>query len=126
MHMCTYLENKLLDHVLRNIPYTPPSTLYVALLTGDPGEAGDTTNEVSDPAYTRQTVIFDEPVDGVIKNKYDIEFPQASEDWGEITHILILDENNNPLFYGPLTTPKTITSDDIFKIPLNELIIQFD
>ena len=126
MHMCTYLENKLLDHVLRNIPYTPPSTLYVALLTGDPGEDGDIGTEVADPAYSRQILSFGEPENGKIKTIYDVEFPQASEDWGEISYVLIMDEENNPLFYGPLNTPKTITADDIFKIPLGNLTIELD
>lgn len=31
---------KLLDHVLRNIAYGSPSTVYVALFTSDPGETG--------------------------------------------------------------------------------------
>jgi len=126
--MCTYLENKLLDHVLRNVPYTSPTTVYVALLTADPTEAGDTTNEVSSGGYVRQSVAFDAIADGVTQNTYDIEFPQATADWGTITHALLMDAQTggNPLFHKSLNTAKTITIDDIFKIPLSNLTVQLD
>ena|SRR5690554_3046584 len=128
MNICTYLANKLLDHTLRNIPYTPPSTVYVALLTADPTASGDTTNEVTDSAYARQALTFDEPVDRLTQTTYDVEFPQASEDWGEITHVLLLDAETggNPMFHGALNIAKTITTDDIFRVPLGELTVRFD
>lgn len=31
--LTNYLENKLLDHVLNNVAYTPAATLYLALAT---------------------------------------------------------------------------------------------
>jgi hypothetical protein len=36
----TYLANKLLDHVGRNVAYTPPATVYAKAHIGDPGAAG--------------------------------------------------------------------------------------
>ncbi|UVT31462.1 hypothetical protein SEA_SEJANUS_29 [Mycobacterium phage Sejanus] len=35
-----YLVNKLLDHALRNVPYTPPAVVYFKAHIGDPGAAG--------------------------------------------------------------------------------------
>lgn len=35
-----YLANKLLDHTFRNVAYTPATTVYAKLHTGDPGAAG--------------------------------------------------------------------------------------
>jgi drug/metabolite transporter superfamily protein YnfA len=126
--MCNYLENKLLDHVLRNVPYTSPTTIYIALLTSNPAEAGDITSEVSGGSYARQAITFDEIVDGVTQNTYDIEFPQATADWGIITHVILMDAETggNPLFYAELTTAKTITTDDIFKVPISELTVKLD
>lgn len=124
--MCNYLENKLIDHILRNQAFASPTTVYVALLTKDPTEAGNTTYEVSGGGYARQPATFDAPTDGVTQNTYDIEFPQATADWGTITHVLIMDAQTggNPLFYKALNNAKTITVDDIFKIPAGNLTIQ--
>jgi hypothetical protein len=50
-----YLENKIIDHMLRNQAYTPPSTVYVALFTTATGDDGSGT-EVSGGSYARQAV----------------------------------------------------------------------
>jgi hypothetical protein len=36
--LSNFLENKLLDHVLRNTSYTSPTTVYVGLYTSDPAD----------------------------------------------------------------------------------------
>ncbi|WP_079676424.1 phage tail fiber protein, partial [Mycobacteroides abscessus] len=36
----SYLANKILDHICRNVAYTPPATVYAKMHTGDPGAAG--------------------------------------------------------------------------------------
>ena len=41
-----FMENKIIDHMLRNQAYTPPATVYVALYTDDPTDA-DTGTEVT-------------------------------------------------------------------------------
>lgn len=61
--MTNYLENALFNHVLRDTPYTSPSTLYVALHTADPTEVG-ATGEVSGSSYARQAITFVAPTDG--------------------------------------------------------------
>jgi len=50
-----YLENKVLDHVLRNVSYSSPTTVYVGLYTSDPTDAGSGT-EVSGGSYARQAL----------------------------------------------------------------------
>ncbi|KNB67103.1 gp34 protein [Mycobacteroides abscessus subsp. massiliense] len=35
-----YLANKILDHICRNVAYTPPATVYAKMHTGDPGANG--------------------------------------------------------------------------------------
>jgi hypothetical protein len=122
--LCNYLEEKLVDHVLRNTSYTPPATVYVALLSADPGEAGSTTDEISGASYERQSAAFDAPTDGVTQNTSDIEFPQAVEDWGEITHILLMnaDTGGNPLFHQILKSAvedESFTSDHDVSVALD-------
>ena len=51
-----YLENKLIDHVMRGVAFTTPGVnIFVALYTAAPGEAGGGT-EVIGGAYARKQV----------------------------------------------------------------------
>jgi hypothetical protein len=57
--LTNFLENELLDHVLNNAAYTPAATLYLALATGDPGEAatGASMSEVPNSGnYSRKAI----------------------------------------------------------------------
>ena len=47
-----YLEDKIIDHILRAQAFTPPATIYVGLFTAAPSDAGGGT-EVSGGAYAR-------------------------------------------------------------------------
>lgn len=50
----SYFANKILDHMLRNQAYTPPSTIYFSIHSADPGDAG--ANEI---AVTRVAGTYD-------------------------------------------------------------------
>ena len=112
-----YLENALINAVLRNTSYTSPTTVYVALFTSDPTDAGSGT-EVSCGSYSRTSVTFGSPSNGVTTSNSDCTFPQATASWGTVTHIGLYDASTsgNLLFHTPLDTSKTIDSGDIFKI----------
>lgn len=113
--LSNYLENALLNHVLRNTAMTSPTTVYLALFTSNPAEDASGT-EVSGGAYARQSVAFDAPSDGVCDNTSGIEFPQATGDWGTVTHVGLFDAETagNLLWYGALAASKTINTDDQF------------
>jgi hypothetical protein len=120
-----YLENALINAVLRNTPYTSPATVYVGLFTSDPTDAGIGT-EVSGGAYTRQAVTFGAPTDGQVSNSNEVLYPIATANWGTITHIGLYDAltGGNLLYYGPLEFQKTIDNSSQFKIPPNYLIVR--
>lgn len=122
-----YYENKIIDHMLRNQSFTPPSTLYVALYTVAPSDSGGGT-EVSGGSYARQTVTFTAASAGATSNSADIAFPQATADWGTIVAIGILDASSagNLLAWGTLTTNKTINNGDQFKILAGNLTLSVD
>jgi len=122
-----YLENKLLDHVLRNVSYTPATTVYVGLYTSNPDE-GNTGTEVSGGSYARQIISVTTATDGVVTSSADITFPQATASWGTISHIGLLDAltSGNLLMYTQLTTSKAIDEGDIFKITTNNLTVTLD
>jgi hypothetical protein len=117
-----YLENKLIDHVLRNVAFTSPTTVYLALYTTDPTEA-DSGTEVAGGSYARQAITFSAPVNGATDNSAAIVFPTATGSWGTITHVVIRDALTvgNPLYYGPLTASKTVASGDRFEVDPGEL-----
>ncbi|OPX87015.1 MAG: hypothetical protein A4E53_02670 [Pelotomaculum sp. PtaB.Bin104] len=120
-----YLENALINAVLRNTPYTSPATVYVGLFTSDPTDAG-TGTEVSGGAYARQAVTFTAPTDGQTSNSADVLFPIATAAWGTVTHIGLFDalSGGNLLFHAPLEFEKTINISSQFKLPQNYLIVR--
>jgi hypothetical protein len=122
-----YLENKLLDHVLRNVSYTSPTTVYVGLYTSDPADDNSGT-EVSGGSYARQILSVTTATDGIVTSSADVTFPQATANWGTVSHIGLLDavSSGNLLMHTPLTTSKTIDEGDIFKIPLGSLTASMD
>ena len=119
-----YLENALINAVLRNTTYTSPATVYVGLYTSDPTDA-DVGTEVSGGSYARVAVTFGAPSNGVSTNSADVTFPTATASWGTVSHIGIHDASTggNLLFHTPLDTSKTIDSGDIFKITTGNLSV---
>jgi hypothetical protein len=122
-----YLENKILDHVLNNESFTSPTTTYVGLYTAAPDDTGGGT-EVSGGSYARQELSVSTASDGVVTSDTDIEFPQATGNWGTVVAIGIFDAvtSGNLLMYTDLTTSKTIESGDILKITSGSLTVTLD
>ena len=119
-----YLENALINAVLRNTTYTSPATVYVSLYTSDPTDA-DSGTEVSGGSYARTAVTMGAPSNGVSTNSADVTFPTCTVSWGTVSHIGIHDASTsgNLLFHTPLDTAKTIDSGDIFKIETGNLSV---
>ena len=122
--MSNYLENAVINAVLRNTSYTSPSVVYVGLFTSDPTDAGSGT-EVAGGSYARVAVTFGAPSNGVSTNSAAVEFAQATANWGTVSHIGIHDAltTGNLLFHTALDTSKTIETGDIFKIATGSLSV---
>lgn len=121
-----YLENKLLDHTLRNTAYTQPSALYVGLFTADTGlEANSPSAEVSGGSYARKAATFAAASGGSASTSATITFDAATANWGTITHVAVMDAATagNVLFYGAVTSSKTIETGDTFQISSGNLTI---
>jgi hypothetical protein len=121
--MSNYLENALINATLRATTFTSPTTVYVSLHSADPTDAGG--NEISGNSYARKAVTFGSPSNGTSTNSADVTFDQATGSWGTITHIGIQDAltSGNLLYHTPLTTSKTIDTDDIFRIASGQLSV---
>lgn len=122
--MSNYLENALINATLRNTSYTSPATVYVALHTADPTDAG-TGAEVSGGSYARTAVTFGAPSNGVTTNSADVEFPQATGSWGTVGWIGLWDASSsgNLLYHTALDASKAIDTGDIFKIATGNLSV---
>ena len=120
--LSNFLENELMDHILRNLAYTSPTTVYVALYTSDPTDA-DSGTEVIGGSYARPSVAFGAPSNGAADNSSDITFPTATANWGTVTHIGLHDAltTGNLLFHSPLAASKAVGDGDTFKINAGDL-----
>lgn len=128
-----YLENKVLDHVLGNTAYTPATTLYLGLFLNTSGnaatnlEAGTLTDEVSTSgtAYAREEITFAAASNGTAATNATVTFTTATANWGTITHVAVLDAatSGNVLFWGAVTTAKTIENGDTFQVSSGNLTI---
>jgi hypothetical protein len=131
-----YLENKVLDHVLTATAYTQPAR-HIALFkspvseaaTDADLEAGTLTNEVSTSgtSYGRQSVTFAAASSGTSATNATVTFSAATASWGTITHVAVMDGGTagagNVLFWGRVTTAKTIDSGDTFQVTSGNLTI---
>jgi len=120
-----YLSNNLLNVALCNTPFTPPSTIWVALYTVAPGVGGGGT-EVTGGGYGRQTVIVTTPNNGQVSNVSDVLFPVASATWNTIVAFSLMDTSSggNVLYFGNLSTPRLVLASDQVKFASGQLIVQ--
>jgi hypothetical protein len=122
-----YLEDAVLDHFLGTASTSAPATVYLALFTTDPTDAGSGTEvSTSGTNYSRQSIAFSAASSGTTSNSADVEFSQATgSGFGTVTHFGIFDASSagNLLFHGALTDSKTIAAGDVFKVASGNLSI---
>ena len=125
-----YLENKLLDALLRGQAFTMPATVYVALDTTVDNDGDSSKVEVSGGSYARVAVasslanwagtqaaastVASSGTSATTSNNGVITFPTPTANWGSITGFAVYDAptGGNLLFYAALTTPKTVNNGD--------------
>jgi hypothetical protein len=124
-----YLENKVIDWLLRGQAFTPPATVYVGLVTVAENDAAGGT-EVSGGSYARVavtsslanwagtqgagTTVASTGTSGTTSNNNTITFPAPTANWGTIVGMGVWDAASagNLLFYAPLTVNKTVNNGD--------------
>lgn len=137
MAFSTYLEDKVLNHVLRSVSYTPPNSVWLALFTADNGlEDGDISGEVSGGSYARLEVggtsgrSFTDSSSGSSLNNEQWEFPESTAEWGLITHFALMDAetDGNVLIQKelPADMQRTILTGDIYYIKSGNLEVTLD
>jgi hypothetical protein len=127
--MSNYLQNKVIDWLLRGQTFTPPTTVYVALDTTS-GAAASCGTEVTGGSYARVaisssltnwagtqgsgTTAASSGTTGQTSNNATITFPAPTANWGSVVGFCVFDASSGGdlLLYAPLTTSKTVNSGD--------------
>ena len=129
--LSNYAELELLDHVF-NAVYPPVAQLYVALATGDPGEAatGASMSEVAAAnGYLRAAISFAAAANRKIIQTGAVTFPQASGTWGTVSHWAIVDNSatgaGNVLAYGAFTASFAPVSGNTPTIASGEIQVEY-
>ena len=122
--MSNYLETTVLNYVLRNTADWAPTSVFLALHTADPTDAG-TGAEVSGGSYARQTCAFDaaHATNGNTANTDAESFtgmPTCT-----VTHIGVWDaaSSGNLLFHTAVDTNKTVLAGDTISVAAGAVTI---
>ena len=126
-----YLENELLDHILKGLTFTAPATVALALFTTATSDAGGGTEVTNANAYARLEVegatgrTFSAASGGTTDNDQDWDFATATGSWGTVSHMAIVDSTThgggNFLFHGALTASKAVDNGDTARFSAGDL-----
>jgi len=115
-----YTEIKTLNHIFGRLVYVPAETIYLALFTDDPTEAGVLDYEPPrSNGYSRVETSFLVAANRTIIQDGQITMPQCSGGgWGTIRHWGIMDAltDGNMLAYGDLNNSLNTTDGYICNI----------
>lgn len=141
--MTDYLENKIIDWLLRAQTFTPPATTYVGLFTVAPTDSTAGT-EVSGGSYARVAVTsalanwagtqaalstsVSSGTGGTTSNNAAITFPTATANWGTVVAFGLFDAitSGNLLIYANLTASRSVTNGSTASFAASALTFQDD
>ena len=102
-----YLENAILNHVLRNTALASPGSVFLAIGS----RTGDSFTELETPGqngYARQAISFAAPSGGSCASSNSQTFGAATSDWASATAFAIFDAatGGNVLYIGNLAAAR--------------------
>lgn len=138
-----YVENKVVDLLVRNQTFTPPATVYVGLSTAACSDSSVGTEVANSNNYSRASVssslanwagtqsagstTASSGTGGQTSNNNAITFATPSGSWGTVTHWFLIDSgtygSGNLLLCAALTTSKTINSGDTVSFAAGALTV---
>lgn len=113
-----YLANEILDHVLGGGDYTRPATVYLALFTVAPTDAGGGT-EATGGSYARVAITnnstnFPAASGGSKTLATEQEFPEATANWGTIVAVAIFDAaTSGNMLYWTTINAQIVTTGSV-------------
>lgn len=118
MSFSDYLENVTLDHILGGSDFPRPATVYVAVYTVAPTDAGGGT-EATGGSYARIAVTnnstnFPAAASGSKTNGTELVFPTATASWGTIVAMGLFDAatGGNLLVHASLASSTPVGTGD--------------
>lgn len=127
-----YLENEILDHILKTGTWNSPSNIYIALClsTIEEDDTGSTLpSEVSGGAYARVLcTTWDAAAAGASENSQPVTFAEATAVWGTITDFALVTHSTagEVLYFGKLGTSKNIATGDTARFATGDIDITED
>ena len=122
-----FAENEILDHLLSAATYTAPATLYLAVFTAAPTDAGGGT-EVTGGSYARLAVTndatnFPAAVAGAKSNGVALTMVTASANWGTIVAYALFDASSagNMIGWADLSSSVIINNGDTLRFAAGAL-----
>ena len=116
MPATSYLRAKLGDHSIGKAAFTMPTTVYAALFTADPTDAGSLTNEVTGGSYARVPITTAmgafSLTTGIATLTTDVNFPTPTANWGTVSYLALIDALTvgNMLYKEAIPLPRIIVS----------------
>lgn len=133
MSATDYLEAEILDHIFGKGDFTPPTNLYVALLTAEAADDDDTGAELTEATYTgyarKQTSASDWTRSGsTMSNGNAITFAACTAGTSTVTHFALCDAatDGNVLFKGALSASLAVSDGITPEFAAGELDVTAD
>ena len=128
-----YLEDAIIQYFLRNDAdtFTPITTLYQALYTAAPGEAGGGTEVPDANGYIRKAIAFTDPAGtGDTSNTAQIDHVASGGAWGTVSHMTVADSvtygGGNAWLYGSLDTPRAVGDGETLRFAVGAVDFALD
>ncbi|MDX1449213.1 MAG: hypothetical protein R3246_09140 [Acidimicrobiia bacterium] len=122
-----YLEDALLKLVFKSTAFSSPGTTHLALYSSNPAD-DDSGTEISGGSYARQSIPWGAYTNGTgsLTTNDDINFTNMPA--VTVSHVAIFDAatGGNMLWYGALTSSKSVNSGDTFAITSGNLTVTLD
>lgn len=127
------MSQSILNRIYRDSTYEDirPASIYLALSKTNPLGDGSGLSEPAGNGYTRVILaqsgsLWSDPSvspKGQIHNLVEVVFPVATGSWGTITHVALIDSNEDIVWHGAIASSTPVGTNDIFRFSPGSLII---
>lgn len=120
-----YAANKVFDAIARATNLTAPTTIYLALFTGDPGSGLAGATEFTGGGYARKAVTFAAPTTGSAATNAAVEFNEATADLGGAGGFAVYDaaSGGNGWFHGAFDVVRTVATGVVYQVDSGQITL---
>lgn len=128
MPMSTEINQAALDHIFQQAAWPQPGNLSLALSTTTPNPDGTGVTEPTGGDYARvQTLPADWTRTGNdMQNNGRLDFPEATDSWGTITHLVIYDQAAGTVVaFGALSASQSVSTGQQPYFDTNDITVRY-